>query len=50
MSKVPSTVMPALSARWPATWIEGPSAMGSVNGMPSSIRSAPAAGSPFRIS
>ena len=32
------------SARWPARWIGGPSAMGSENGKPSSIRSAPAAG------
>jgi len=35
---------PALSARRPAAWIAGPSAMGSVNGMPSSMMSAPAFG------
>ena len=35
---------PAASARSPAAWIAGPSAIGSVNGMPSSIRSAPACG------
>ena len=38
-------VCPALSARRHAAWIAGPSAIGSVNGMPSSITSAPAAGS-----
>ena len=38
-------VWPALSARTPAAWIAGPSAIGSVNGMPSSITSAPAFGS-----
>jgi len=36
---------PALSARKPAAWIAGPSAIGSVNGMPSSSTSAPAPGS-----
>src|SRR5262245_10576826 len=40
---------PALSARRPAAWIAGPSAIGSVNGMPSSITSAPAAGNAFVI-
>ena len=40
---------PALSARRPPAWIAGPSAIGSVNGMPSSITSAPAFGSAFRI-
>ena len=40
---------PALSARNPAAWIAGPSAIGSVNGMPSSITSAPACGSALRI-
>ena len=38
-------VCPALSARWDDIWIAGPSAIGSVNGMPSSMTSAPAAGS-----
>ena len=38
--------MPALSARSDEAWIAGPSAIGSVNGMPISIRSAPAAGRP----
>ena len=37
---------PAASARRLAAWIDGPSAIGSVNGMPISIRSAPAAGRP----
>src|SRR5947199_176703 len=36
-------VWPALSARRPAACTAGPSAIGSVNGMPSSIPSAPAA-------
>ena len=40
---------PAWSARRPPAWIAGPSAIGSVNGMPSSITSAPAFGSAFRI-
>ena len=40
-------VCPAASARWPARWIAGPSAIGSVNGMPSSTTSTPAAGRPF---
>ena len=40
-------VCPALSARTPAAWIAGPSAIGSVNGMPSSITSAPAFGNAF---
>ena len=42
-------VAPAASARTPAAWIAGPSAIGSVNGMPSSITSAPAAGSALTI-
>ena len=45
MASVRGSVVPALSARRPAAWIDGPSAIGSVNGMPISIRSAPAAGS-----
>src|SRR5215467_8559833 len=39
------SVCPALSARCEDAWTAGPSAIGSVNGMPSSIRSAPAFGS-----
>src|SRR3954454_24786849 len=42
--------MPALSARRPAAWIDGPSAIGSVKGMPISIISAPAFGSALMIS
>src|SRR6478609_1853178 len=37
-------VCPALRARWDDIWIAGPSAIGSVNGMPNSMTSAPAAG------
>ncbi|MNN37345.1 hypothetical protein D3C81_1512850 [compost metagenome] len=36
-------------ARMLASWMEGPSAIGSVKGMPSSITSAPASGRPLRI-
>src|SRR5438876_6660063 len=43
------SVCPALSARSEEAWMAGPSAIGSVNGMPSSITSAPAAGSALRI-
>ena len=39
-------VWPPASARCPARWIAGPSAIGSVNGMPSSTTSTPAAGRP----
>ena len=46
MASVFASVMPALSARSPAAWIDGPSAIGSENGMPISIRSAPAPGKP----
>src|SRR5437773_5378838 len=49
MSSVLVMVWPALSARCDESWIAGPSAIGSVNGMPSSITSAPAAGSALRI-
>ena len=42
-------MIPAFKALSPATWIEGPSAIGSVNAMPSSIISAPASGSPAKI-
>src|SRR5262245_1222794 len=49
-SSVFFSVMPLLSARRLDAWIAGPSAIGSLNGMPSSIRSAPAAGRPLRIS
>src|SRR5919201_5906025 len=41
-SSTPCSVAPAASARVPAAWITGPSASGSENGTPSSIRSAPA--------
>ena len=40
-------VWPPASARWLASWMAGPSAMGSVKGMPSSMMSAPAPGSAF---
>src|SRR5215211_5728405 len=42
--------MPAFSARKPAAWIDGPSAIGSVKGIPISIMSAPAFGSALRMS
>ncbi len=35
-------VIPFVSASVPAAWITGPSASGSENGIPTSIRSAPA--------
>jgi hypothetical protein len=41
-SKLSSTFAPALSARSAAAWITGPSATGSLNGMPTSTMSAPA--------
>src|SRR6201997_4502576 len=44
ISSVFLSVCPALSARCDDSWIAGPSAIGSVNGMPSSTTSAPAAG------
>src|SRR5262245_13621036 len=49
MPSVLLRVCPALRARRPAAWIAGPSAIGSVNGMPSSITSAPAPGSARRM-
>src|SRR5215472_13136835 len=49
MASVCLSVCPALSARCDDNWIAGPSAIGSVKGMPSSITSAPAAGSAHRI-
>ena len=49
MSSVFTMVWPAFSARSPAAWMAGPSAIGSENGMPSSTMSAPAAGSAFRM-
>ena len=49
IASVLSSVCPPFSARWPATWIAGPSAIGSENGMPSSMISAPAFGSAFMI-
>ena len=39
-----ASVVPARSARRPAAWMDGPSAMGSVKGMPTSMTSAPACG------
>ncbi len=39
-----ASVCPPFSARWPAIWIAGPSAIGSENGMPSSMTSDPASG------
>src|SRR5262249_40538414 len=44
ISTVLCMVCPALSARCEDIWIAGPSAIGSVKGMPSSTMSAPAAG------
>src|SRR5690348_9477660 len=41
-SSTAGTVTPPASARVAAAWITGPSASGSLNGTPSSIRSAPA--------
>jgi ABC-type Fe3+/spermidine/putrescine transport system ATPase subunit len=41
ISRTPASVVPASSERWPARWITGPSAIGSENGTPNSIRSAP---------
>ena len=41
-AKASSVVTPPASARMLASWITGPSAVGSEKGMPSSIRSAPA--------
>jgi hypothetical protein len=35
-------LVPEASARWEAAWMTGPSAMGSENGTPSSMMSAPA--------
>ena len=46
MASVPAMVTPAFSPRWPASCTEGPSAIGSLKGMPISIRSAPAPGRP----
>src|SRR5437588_2754443 len=48
-SSTPSTVAPRLSAAVPAAWITGPSASGSENGTPSSIRSAPDSAYPSPI-
>jgi hypothetical protein len=42
--------MPRASARSPACWITGPSAIGSLKGTPSSITSAPPAASACMIS
>src|ERR1700758_5060269 len=46
MASTRASFTPAFRARLPAAWMIGPSAIGSVNGMPISIRSAPAAGMP----
>src|SRR6185312_14321869 len=46
MARVRGNVSPAFSARKPAAWIAGPSAIGSVKAMPSSMMSAPALGRP----
>ena len=42
MSKILSVVVPAARARWSASWMTGPSAMGSLKGIPSSTNVAPA--------
>jgi hypothetical protein len=49
MASVPAMVAPAFSPRWLASWMIGPSAIGSVKGTPISIRSAPAPGMPRRM-
>ncbi len=49
MARVRAMVAPAFRPRSPAAWMVGPSAIGSVNGMPISIRSAPAPGMPCRM-
>src|SRR6266436_671698 len=46
---VPATLMPDFSARNDEAWMAGPSAMGSENGMPSSMMSAPMCGSFSKI-
>ncbi len=46
MSSTRATFTPACRPRLAAAWMIGPSAIGSVKGMPISIRSAPAAGMP----
>ena len=50
MSKVLARVAPAFRARSELAWIDGPSAIGSENGIPNSMMSAPAAARPPRIS
>ena len=42
MAKISRMVVPRCSARCAAAWMTGPSAMGSENGTPSSMQSAPA--------
>ena len=49
ISNVPLSVCPAAKARCEAAWMAGPSAIGSVKGIPNSIISAPACGRPARI-
>src|SRR5438876_5954801 len=48
--KASSVVVPAVRALWDVAWITGPSASGSLKGMPSSIRSAPPAAQALRRS
>src|ERR1700733_6082105 len=50
MASTRATLTPAFRPRLPAAWMIGPSAIGSVKGIPISIRSAPAPGIPRRIS
>jgi hypothetical protein len=50
MASIVAVVVPAPRLRRFAAWIAGPSAIGSVKGMPSSITSAPPSTSASRIS
>src|ERR1041385_1514368 len=50
VSRTWSRRTPRSSARWELDWITGPSAIGSENGTPTSIRSAPASSRPRRRS
>ena len=43
MARIFFRFAPDASARWPAAWMTGPSAVGSENGTPSSRRSRPLA-------
>jgi len=49
MASVLAMVCPDFRARCDDAWMAGPSAMGSENGMPSSMMSAPAAGRLLRM-